>query len=313
MQSLQADYADLSGVPLSDFAEKPPAPSLAPASVEIHIHPPTVQLGQPFFFDVTLTHPAEFRFELLEPTHHLGFDIVSKIRSRPREDTTTFSIQMAAFELGTLELPPFQFEITAPGQTDVFELPAQTILVATSRAQASLELEDVRPPAPVFVPDYTVLYGGAAALAAALAFVLIWKWLRRRKKERALKVPVKPLAEKTREALDALRAQALPQKGKIREYYFMLSEIIRGYIGALHKLDALECTTTELIASLKRLPLTQIPIEAFAQFSHEADLIKYAKGSAGVAKCEADLKFAYRLIEQTAPMDEVSAAKSFHV
>jgi len=293
-----------------------PKPNVAPASVDIHISPHTVQLGQPFSLSVTFRHPGDARIELLSPPDNPSFDILSKTRKRddgPKDSTTTFSIHMAAFELGNLELPPLQFEITAPGQTDTFSLPTQTLFVLTSRAKAPSQMEDVRPPAPVFAPDYGVLYGGAAVLAMALALLLAWKGLRQRKKERPLKATAKSLAEKTREALDALGAKALPAQGKTREYYFMLSEIIRGYIGELHQLDALECTTTELLASLRRLPSTQIPLEAFAQFSYESDFIKYAKGSVELAKCEADLKFAYQLIDTTAPKDALSAAQAHHV
>jgi len=296
--------------------DMPPKPSLAPHSVDIGISPPTVHLGQPFSLNVALGHPEHFRLELLPPPHHPSLDILSNARSRkegPQGATTTFSIQMAAFELGSLELPSFQVEIAAAGETDIFVLPSQHISVVTSLAQAPSQLEDVRPPAPLFVSDYAVLYGGAAVVAMVLAFLLTWKWLRQRKKEAPSTVPARPLAQRTREALQALWAQALPAQGKTREYYFMLSEILRGYIGELHQLDAMECTTTELVASLQRLPSTQIPLEAFAQFSYEADFIKYAKGSADMAKCEADLAFAFQLIDKTTPPDELSSARACHV
>ena len=292
-----------------NFVDTTDAPSLAPASIETQVSPPTVQLGQPFFLEVKLKHPAHFRVELLAPPNSPRFDILSKTQGRddgPEESTSTFSIQMAAFELGNLELPALSFAITASGQTETLTVPGKTISVLTSREEAPSGLEDVRPPAPVFVPDYAVLYGVAAALALALAFVLVWKWFRQRKKEMPAAALAKPLAQRAREALHALRAQALPSQGKTREYYFMLSEIVRGYVGELHQLDALECTTTELMASLGRLPSTQIPLDAFARFSHEADFIKYAKGNADVAKCEADLAFAYQLIDKTAPTHELS-------
>jgi hypothetical protein len=293
-----------------EFSDKTPKPNLEPGSVEIHIHPPTVQLGQPFLLEVVLKHPENFRFELSALPHNPRFDILSKTRQReegPQDSTTTFSLQMAAFELGTLKLPSFQFEVTTPEQVGSFALPDKTISVVTSRAEAPSALEDVRPPAPVFVPSYALLYAGAVVLAMALAFVAIWKWMHRKKQEAPLQPVSKPLAERAREALNALRAQALPAQGKTREYYFMLSEIIRGYIGELYQFDALECTTTELIASLQKLHSTQLPIDALAQFSRESDFVKYAKENADIAKCETDLEFAYHLIDKTAPIDVLPA------
>lgn len=286
-----------------------PKPDLAPTSVDIHLSPQTVYLGQPFSLNVVLKHPGTLRFELSTLPNDTRFDVLSKTRERqdsPQESTTTFSIQMAAFELGTLKLPAFQLEVTTPTQAGVFVLPSQNLLVAASHAEAPSSLEDVRPPAPVFVPSYTALYWGAAVLAMALAFVLLWKWLHQRKKAAPSMAPAKPLAERTREALNALRAQALPAQGKTREYYFSLSEIIRGYLGELYQFDALECTTTELMASIEQLPAAELPLDALAQFSYESDFVKYAKGQAELSKCESDLEFAYRLVDKTAPKDEPS-------
>ncbi|MCL2011534.1 MAG: DUF4381 family protein [Cystobacterineae bacterium] len=295
-------------------AETTPQPDLAPEAVEMHINPQTVQLGQPFSLHVTLKHPKHFRFEMPTLPGNLSFDVLSKTRSRKddaQESTTTFSFQMAAFELGTLELPQFQFEITTPTQMGSFTLPKNTISVVTAHAQTPSQLEDVRPPAPVFIPSYTVLYWGAAVVAIALAFLLLRMWLRQRKKAPPI-VPERPLADRTKEALNALRAQALPAQGKTREYYFMLSEIIRGYVGELHQFDALESTTTEFLASLQQLHSTQLPIKALAQFSYESDFIKYAKGNADIAKCDIDWEFAYQLVDNTSPTDEPSTVDACH-
>ncbi|MCL2626338.1 MAG: BatD family protein [Cystobacterineae bacterium] len=290
---------------MKDDSETTPLPTLAPDSFEVHIAPQTVQLGQPFSLYVSLKHAPSFRFELLNPPNNSSFDIFSKTRSRedgPQDSTTTFSLQMAAFELGTLELPPLQFEVATPEQVGSFVLPSQTLAVASSLKTIPSQLEDVRPPAPLFIASYTLLYWGAAVLAVTLASVLIWKWWSQRKKVPLPVVP-KSLEERTREALNALQAQALPAQGKTREYYFMLSEIIRGYIGELHHFDALECTTTEFVASIQNLHSTELPIDALAKFSYESDFIKYAKGNADIAKCELDFKFACHLVEKTSPTD----------
>ncbi|MCL2179197.1 MAG: BatD family protein [Proteobacteria bacterium] len=298
---------------MNDDREKTPNPTLEPDSFELHVSPQTVQLGQPFSVSLSLRHPHSLRFELLIPPANTNFDILSKTRNRedfPKDSSTTFSIQMAAFELGTLELPPLQFEVTSPSQVASFSPPTPSISVVASTSHIPSQLEDVRPPSPVFIPSYTPLYAGTAALAMALALLLSWKWLNHRKKMPPPPAPAQPLAAKTKEALLALRAQALPSQGKIREYYFKLSEIIRGYVGQLYHFDALECTTTEFIRSIQRLYSTQLPFAALASFLHESDFIKYAKGTADIAKCELDFKFAYQLVEQTTPTDTPPPAHS---
>ena len=59
--------------------------------------------------------------------------------------------------------------------------------------------------------------------------------------------------------LDALAKENLPGKGEFKLYYFRLSEIVRGYLGELYKIEALESTTPELLAALRSRIAINLP------------------------------------------------------
>ena len=111
--------------------------------------------------------------------------------------------------------------------------------------------------------------------------------------------PLAPLDVRTREALNALGKENLPAKGQVKEFYFRLSEILRGYLGERYSFEALECTTPELIASLRKLRTPGLPEEDLLRFISESDMVKYAKAEASPESCAQSLAFGYELVKKT--------------
>ena len=89
--------------------------------------------------------------------------------------------------------------------------------------------------------SWRLVWGVLGALAAGLALWALVRALRRRRA--AVPPPAPPLAleVRTHQALSALQAERLPEQGRGREFYFRLSEILRGYLGERYAFEALEC------------------------------------------------------------------------
>ena len=104
-----------------------------------------------------------------------------------------------------------------------------------------------------------------------------------------------------RKALDALRTEDLPGKGRVREYYFRLSEIVRGYLGERYGFDALESTSPELLESLRRLHTPGLPMKELQEFVNESDFVRYAKASADPNACKNAIELAYTILQATTP------------
>lgn len=284
-------------------------PPLPPLQVNARAVPDKAKLGEPFVVEITITHPKDQRYDLRPPSDESAFDLGEIQRSRvdgPDSATTTFRLSLSGFELGQKKTPQLTFDVSTPQTSGTFTTPGVDVeLVGTlppDAEQKGADLIDVRPPVDVAVRTWRVLYALGAVAALAL---LAWALRRYLKRPRAISEapakPLEPLEIRTRLALDQLRAEELPQKGRVREFYFRLSEIVRSYLGERYGFDALESTTPELLASLRRLHTPGLQMDALQSFANESDFVRYAKATVSPDTCKGALELAYSIVNTTTP------------
>ena len=282
------------------------AGTVEPRGFSSHVEPTKVHLGEPFTYPLQFQHAPGERYELRLPADLGVFELLEQ--KRHREDaaagaTTTFQVQLSAFELGKQRLPDLTFDVVSESGVGRFVAPGRDVEVETALSaeviQKGADLFDIRPPEDVPIRTYRLLYALAGLLVAgALAVVGVRAW-RRRGARVPPPTPPRALSERTRAALDALGAEDRPAQGKVKEFYFRLSEILRGYLGERYGVDALESTSTELLAALRRLAAPGLPLEELARFTLESDLVKFARSQVGPQECAAALQLGYLLIERT--------------
>lgn len=290
-----------------------PAPAKAPAVLEsvtptgasARVEPEEVRIGEPFTYQVTLTHPKDQRYELVPPTGESAVELLQQTRQRQdnaNDAITTFGLRFSAFELGGVQLPDLTFDVATPEGPRRFVLKGKPVEVASSLPPDAngqgAELFDYQPPQEVPIRSWTLLYALAVALAVGLAVWALVRWWQRRPKREKV-VPLLPLDVRVRQSLDALKREDLPGRGHAKDFYFRLSEIVRGYLGERYGFEALECTSSELMASLRRLPTPGLPEDALMRFVSESDMVKYARADASPESCNQALAFGYDLLART--------------
>ncbi|MEZ6195562.1 MAG: hypothetical protein R3F20_07520 [Planctomycetota bacterium] len=144
--------------------------------------------------------------------------------------------------------------------------------------------------------DLRVLAAGGAVLLVlgVLAFVLL-----RRRRARAI-VPPSP-DEVARRELARLAERGLVEAGRVKEYYYVLTGILRRYIEDRFGLQAPERTTEEFLAEMRHAPA--IPAEekpTLESFLASADLVKYAKHLPAHDEARRATETARRFVEATA-------------
>lgn len=291
-----------------------------PLQVRSRAVPTTAKLGEPFVVELVVTHDKAQRYDLKPPGELGDFDFRSVQRSRvdgPDSSTTTFQVSLAAFTLGKQTTPALTLDIADGAQT--YELPAmgtEVEIVASLPADAQQQganLLDVRPPEEVAVRTWRLLYGLAGLVAAGLAaWGLMRLWKRYRKAKAEFVKPPEPLHVRASQALDALAKENLPGQGRAREFYFRLSEIMRGYLGERFGFEALESTTPELLQALRSRHTPGLPIEELTAFANESDYVRYAKLVPGPDDCKVQLELGYRIIHATTAAAVVRPATESH-
>ncbi|HLL03480.1 MAG TPA: hypothetical protein VK539_23045 [Myxococcaceae bacterium] len=279
---------------------------VAPWDVKGRVLPVETHIGEAFTYELVFTHAKDQRFELVAPKELEQFEVLEQ--SRQRQDgadgsVTTYKLKMSAFELGSLTLPQLVFELTAPGVSQSVAVPGMKVDVLPTLPQNAEDegagLYDYRAPIEVPIRSWKLVWILLGLVAACLLGWALVKWLRRPRPETVAVKPLAPLDIRTREALDRLKGENLPAKGHVKDFYFRLSEIIRGYLGERYGFEALECTSSELFDSLRKRNTAGLPEDRLMRFVSESDMVKYAKAEASAESCAASLAFGYELVETT--------------
>ncbi len=288
-------------------AEEPDAGLAPPEHLLARVTPEVVKLGEPTTLELVITHAPTQRYELKTPGDLGDFEYLGQERKRvdgTDTSTTTILVKLSAFKLGELQTPPLELEVAAPEGAATLPAPRVKLTVASSLPADSQtkgeNLYDVKPPQELPIRSWRLLYALAALLAFALGGYALYRYLKRpRPVVAAQEKPKDPVHVRARQALDALAAENLPAKGEFKPYYFRLSEIVRGYLGEMYGIEALESTTPELLSALNSRITPGLPMPEVAAFAEASDYIRYAKQLPTVEECKTHLELAYRIIHST--------------
>lgn len=112
--------------------------------------------------------------------------------------------------------------------------------------------------------------------------------------------PPLPAHETAFKALQELTNKAYLKTGKVREYYFELSDIVRHYVENRFQLRAPEMTTEEFLTTLKDSKILNAEQKILLKdFLSHCDMVKFAKYLPDEKESESSYESAKRFIEET--------------
>lgn len=278
-----------------------------PLGLTTRVVPAAVKVGEVFAVEVVVTHDSGQRYELKAPGDLGAFDFIASERNRrdgADSSTTTFLVKLQAFELGHLKTPELAFDVSEAAGSTTMTVPGTDVDIVSSLppdAQKSGEnLLDIRAPLDVPVRTWRLLSALAALLAVALAS---WAFIRSVNRPKPVEAgpakPVAPLHVRALSALDNLARENLPAQQRVTEFWFRLSEIMRGYLGERYQFDARESTTPELLDALRSRSTPGLPFKELSDFAHQSDFARYAKAEVTPDDCKVALELAYRIVHGT--------------
>ena len=160
----------------------------------------------------------------------------------------------------------------------------------------------LRPPqdiVPVRPPWLRYLPWALGLLALLLvAAGLYWWWKKRRRQSEIAQAAEAPHVWASRE-VQRLEAQKVFEKGKVKEFYFRLSEIMRRYLEAIRGFPAAEYTVEEIARSVSDERDRQLLV-----LLRQADLVKFADVVPTAARKEEEVQAALAYIGATTPRPE---------
>jgi len=216
--------------------------------------------------------------------------------------------ELEPFLSGEYKIPPMEVAFYQDGDSTRHTLESDTILVKVTsllpKDKASLDINDIAPPAKFPFGWKSILIVVGCVAAAAAAFLILWK--RRRIREKI--IPKLPAHEIAYRKLEELLARELVEKKLYREFTAEVADILREYIEDRFRLKAPERTTEEFLVEVSpALPVDAEKKDILKKFLLHSDLVKFAALEPSVEDVERTFATCRDFIEATKVREEVKA------
>jgi hypothetical protein len=137
--------------------------------------------------------------------------------------------------------------------------------------------------------------------AVVLATLAVANWWRARPKVPPPPPPPRHPYLVAREALDALARGDLLSRGLTKDYYDAISDVIRRYLGGVLGFDAIEMTSDEVMAQVRKTPLPGVTLVELERLLSECDLVKFAGYLPSHEEADEILRSAMSIVERGRP------------
>jgi hypothetical protein len=264
-------------------------------------------VGDPVELKLTVTHPADHHVIFPELEEEWG-EFILKDQSAPLivdnndgTKSTTQILDARLFQPGTFDTPPLSLTV-ADGAGQLLEVlvPTASVTITSVLVEGDTELRDIKPQADL--PYANLLpWLVAGALIIVLA-ILITIWRRRRQQYALVEADNRMPHEVALDELAAIRALSLPDEGRFKKHYTLVSETVRTYMGSTYRFPVLERTTGEIHTSLRSTAVPPTVAREFLSLLDESDLVKFSKFKPSVSDADQMLALAFTIVEETKPV-----------
>ena len=284
-------------------------------SVESHVDRAGITIGDRILYTVIVTSDPEVKLEPLALGSNLGafevkdYKIYDQEKTKQGKNVNKSEYLITTFTTGEYVIPPITVNYTnLEGERKQIKSEPLFILVRSVGATEA-DQEDVRGLKPPI--DVRGTYLSYLLILPILALLAGGGFLYYRRRSRGLALPEipeelkKPAWEVALLELDSLRESDLLKKSEIKRYFTILSDVIRKYIQRRFEFPALDRTTDEMRAEMKRIKLDQSIRELTTGLLFFCDLVKFAKYVPSSGEIEESLNQAYSIVNLTKPQEEV--------
>lgn len=222
---------------------------------------------------------------------------------------------ITSFDSGAHRIPPFRFKLHYDGRIDSIESNDLIIKVYTMPIDTTRGPTDIKMPyaAPVTLKE-VLPWLFAIILVAASVFFIVYYIQRKKQNLPLFSLPSKPKEPPHIVALrelDRIKNEKIWQKGKIKEFYSQITDVVRTYIEGRFGIQAMEQTSDEIFDSFAARSglISAKAVENLRQMLPLADLVKFAKYQPLPDDHNLMIINAYFFINDTKPEEVVKAEK----
>ncbi|MDR0547253.1 MAG: BatD family protein [Dysgonamonadaceae bacterium] len=214
---------------------------------------------------------------------------------------------ITSFDSALYLLPPFPLIVEKDTvYSNELALKVSSLPVDTESGQF-YDIKDIMEPEFVW-QDYIIwlVLFIAVKILTVLITVLVIEWKKKNKKIhlpfKKEKQPDLPPHIRALQALDAIKSEKLWQRGREKEYYSQITDVVRIYIDERFQINAMEMTTGEILLQIRGVSDADFVFDHLKRLLFQADLVKFAKYRPLPEENEMSIGNAYFFVDQTIPV-----------
>ncbi|MDR1860736.1 MAG: BatD family protein [Bacteroidales bacterium] len=284
--------------------------------LSVRVRPDTTRLLIADLFHLTIELEHDRGLAVSFPATGDTLTATLEVRNRSSIDTLQLdngrirlsqTLTIQPFDTGYVTVPPFRFHVAADGQNTDVESDSLQIYVHSFPVDMEKGPVDIKPlyEAPLSLREVAPWLLGAIVVGGLIFF--LFYYISRRKQNKPLfafaEKPVIPPHIIALRELDRIKEQKIWQQNLIKAYYSDITDVLRLYIQSRFGITAMEFTTEEILAALKKKK-DVIPAKSLTTL-HEllglADLVKFAKYEPQADDHNVTLMNAYFFVNDTKP------------
>lgn len=174
-----------------------------------------------------------------------------------------------------------------------------TVVARDTKPLTAEELKTITSLPPVELREPWSRWWWAAPPLLATLVTLLVALVRRSRRRQQIVVPI-PAHEWAKRQIAALVSEDLVRRGRVQEFYYRISDIVRGYVERRFGVSAPEMTTEEfLVAAASDGRFGERNTTELNGFLSACDLVKYARQIPGADEADAVLRAAGGFVERT--------------
>ena len=270
----------------------PQSPAPDRPAVSARIVPDTILIGDRFRLTVEvskdLAKVVDFPSfgEAGGPASRDTFEVVSvsavdTLAREGRKHTVAITYEMTCFEPGSYNLGHFPVLYLDKNVMDTIYSAESLSLVVRTFEIDTLKQQIVDVKKPIHTPlQFREIRGYLlwGLLALALIGLAVWLFVKMKRKESFFAPrPEEPPHVTAIRALEEMHEQKLWQNGRHKQYYTVLTDIIRTYLEGRYGIGAGEMTSDEIRTALRAVGLDALEYDRMDRLFSTADLVKFAK------------------------------------
>ncbi|MBD3271112.1 MAG: hypothetical protein GF384_01075 [Elusimicrobia bacterium] len=286
--------------------------------IQMAVEPEEITIGDVFTLSIEVFTEPGVELQDFDPAQQLSaFEIKDFSTQGPKrksgKDYRHYTYQLSTFLSGTYTIEPFVVSYTTPqGTTDTIESSPLTVTVkpVTPKEGEGDDIRDIkkiqRLPVNPWVITGIILFIGLCVAGWALYYIRKKRLAQSLVKAYEQTLPAHTIALNRLQELIGLN---LVQEGKIKEFYILLSEVIRQYLARRYGMQVMDKTTMELYKDLRESYETKKVSTQIKNFLDQCDLVKFARYVPDQNTIDQDIHNARVLIEHTKePSHDMSGA-----